>query len=270
MLLAVALTSLVATFMFMTFFGSQRATSRVTDQIDNRQNARTAIQILERDLRMAGSGWGRMSVQGSYLGAPLTVEPIITGYGGNGHDSITVIGAWDATTTLSSAMPLTSSAMKVASTTGFTKNDFVVLTNGASAHLFQITKIKTSPNEFEHSTSGSDYNSPGGHINWPSGGYPVGTPVYRATWASYFVDTTVASRLKLIRRETDQPDQLVAYDVRNFRVSYVLMDESVSRSPHDTATIMRIIPVVSTRSQVSGQTKALLDSATTEIVPRSF
>lgn len=269
MLVAMVIAAVVGTFMFKTFFNSQHATNSLTDQIENRQNARTAMQLLERDLRMAGSGWGRIPVEGCYKGTPISILPIQPGYGGSNasQDTLELIGAWDYVTTLRTAQTSKTSDIKVSNATGLKANDFVVITNGTNAHLFQVTKVKT--NDLEHDT-GSYYNYSGGHNNWPTGGYPVGTFVYRATWVTYYVDASTGKRLMLVRKETGQSAQLVAYDLQQFKVNYLLQDSTETRNPDDPTTIDRVEPVVVTRSLTNTNKITLSDSASTIIRPRSF
>lgn len=272
MLVALALGTLVMTFMFSTFFRSQRATQGVQDLMENRQNARTAVQLLERDLRMAGSGWSRIPVEGCYNGSAITIYPVTSFYGGtpSRNDTIGIIGSFDTGTTLSASMALKTSSMKVASVAGFSTNDFVVVTNGTNAHLFQVTGIKsTAPVELYHATT-SVYNVSGGHQNWPSGGYSATNGfVYRVSWISYKVDTTNSKHWKLVRREANQTPQLVAYDVKQFKVNYLLQDETETRDPDDPDQIDRLIPMVSMSATLPGK-GAMTDSASTEIRPRSF
>jgi hypothetical protein len=222
---------------------------------------------------MAGSGWGREIAVEGVFGAnnPITIPAITPGYGGNPakNDTIGMIGAWDSYTTLTSTMTYSSSALKVASLSGFSTNDFVVVTNGSNAHLFRVTGLKTTtPYELYHANT-SPYNASGGHKTWPSGGYKTNSYVYRVSLVSYFVDTTQASRLKLVRREANRPDQMVAFDVQQFKISYWLEDGTVTRNPGDSLGIERLEPVVCTRSLIAGR-PTLTDSATTVIRPRSF
>src|SRR2546428_1023304 len=131
-MVALTLATVLAVAAFTVFFNSQRAAGRVTKVIENRQNSRTAIQLLERDLRMAGSGWGRENVEGCYNGAPLTISSIQPGYGGDdaSSDTLGIIGAWDQATTLSAPMTASSSALQVASVAGFAANDLFIVPDG--------------------------------------------------------------------------------------------------------------------------------------------
>jgi prepilin-type N-terminal cleavage/methylation domain-containing protein len=268
LLVGIGLTAMLCTAVFTVFMGSQRAASGLNRVIENRQNSRTALQLLERDIRMLGSGWGRINVEGCYNGTALTISPITTGYGGSpaADDTIGIIGAWDLMTTLKSSMTNTTSTVKTNSGTGFAVNDFIVVTNDATAHLFQITSI--SNNDFTCGNS-SKYNKSGGHLNWPSGGYSKGAKVYRVTFVSYQVQTTGGVR-NLVRWQTSQTPQLVANNVGQFKVTYFLDDGSESRDPDDLTTIERIEPVLYTTASGAGLKRAVTDSVWASIKPRTF
>jgi prepilin-type N-terminal cleavage/methylation domain-containing protein len=269
LMVALALTSVVVISVFSVMFGSQKATSRVTKLVENRQNTRAALQLLERDVRMAGSGWGRTVVQGVYGGATIGVRGVTTGYGGSlaANDTLQIMGGWDAATTLRLPLALQTDVIKVTSAAGFAVGDFMVVTSGTWAHLFKITSITT--NDITCSNS-STYNN-GTRAGWPGGGtgYPTGAQVYRASWVSYRVDSTLARKPMLVRREAGRPDQFVAYDVRQFTVTYLLQDESLTRNPADPSMIDRLRPVVSTRLITPGQA-SVLDSAWATVKPRTF
>jgi prepilin-type N-terminal cleavage/methylation domain-containing protein len=268
-LVALTLATMLAVAAFTVFFNSQRATGRVTKVIENRQNSRTAIQLLERDLRMAGSGWGGESVEGCFNGSPITVSSIQPGYGGSDSscDTLGIIGAWDQATTLTSAMTSTSSTLKVASTSGFATNDLVVVTNGESAHLFQVTDVNAGTGVLSHATT-SKYNMSGGHNNWPTGGYKIGAKAYRTTWASYKVDST-SKKPQLVRWLQNSTPQVVAYDVSQFTVSYRLQDSTVTRNPDDLTLVNRVRPVIRTMSK-DAKLNAIPDSSWATVRPRSF
>lgn len=267
LMVALALTTVVVISVFSVMFGSQKATERVTKLVENRQNSRAALQLLERDIRMAGSGWGRTVAQGVYGGATIGVRGVTTGYGGAlaANDTLQIMGGWDAATTLRLPLVLQTDVVKLTSATGFATGDFMVVTNGASAHLFNVTSITT--NDITCSNS-SSYNN-GTRAAWPAGGYATGAQVYRASWVSYRVDSTVARKPMLVRREAGRPDQFVAFDVRQFTVTYLLQDESLTRNPADPSMIDRLRPVVSTRLITPGQTP-VSDSAWATIKPRTF
>src|SRR5262249_15072104 len=156
------------------------------------------------------------------------------GGGGAENDSISVLGGWDVSTTLTTALTTSASTSNIviANVTGFATNDLVVVTNGSSAHLFQGTSVNNASQYLAHAST-STFNAAGGHNNWPAGGYGIGASVYKVGWISYRMDSTLYRRKSLIRYEVNKTPQLVADDVSEFNVYYILDDGSRTRSPND-------------------------------------
>jgi prepilin-type N-terminal cleavage/methylation domain-containing protein len=268
LLVALSVMSLVMAAVFSTFFRSQRAQQDVTNSVNLRQGARGALQLVERELRMAGSGWGRIQVD-AYQGAADTLFALTPGPGeATGSDSIAILGAWDAATTLRAAMPNSSSILKVVSTTGFHVGDLCVVTNGKTAHMFQVTQVQSPPEDLQHNPS-SSYNPPGGHNGWPAGGYGIGAQVYKLCWVSYYMDSVNFRRPSVVRRAFGEPPRLVAYDVASLQVRYRLQDSTLTRSPANMSMIDEILPVITTRSAPPGG-RVLVDSVWTSVRPRTF
>ena len=81
-MIALVLTLIVLGGIMMSFLHSSNQADRLTRVVDERQNARTAIQLIEREIRMAGSGWGRINVYGNdSSGAADTLLAVNPGYG---------------------------------------------------------------------------------------------------------------------------------------------------------------------------------------------
>jgi prepilin-type N-terminal cleavage/methylation domain-containing protein len=266
LMMALMITAITMVIIYGTFVRLQHGATRVMKQVDERQGARAAIQLMERDIRMAGSGWGRLQVHGAYGGAPLDKYAINPGYGGAQSDSISVLGGWDVSTTLTSPMATSTSTITVSSVDGFSANDLIVVTNGTSAHLFQVTSVNPGQKQLNHHT-GSTFNASGGHTDWPSSGYLTGSMVYRAAWVSYRVDSTLYRRPSLIRYEVGKTPQLVASDVKLFRVWYRLNDGTTARDTIDVQEINQIVPSIQPNvvSAKNGQ-----DSLWAAIEPRTF
>ncbi len=253
---------------YVSFFGTQRQSTRMTKVAEMRQSARTCIQLMEREIRMAGSGWGRLAVYGSNNGASDSLLAVRPGYGGSASsDSLRLVGAWQASTTIATgAMVTPTSPLKVASVTGFSVNDLVIVSDGANAHSFQITGFASG--ELLHAST-SPYNVVGGHAQWPAGGYPVGTQVYRITPATYYYDSVTFRRPAILRREFGQAPQIVAYDVNGMHVWYELQDGTWTRNPANLAMVDKVIPVVLTRV-ADARMATLQDSVWAVIRPRTF
>jgi prepilin-type N-terminal cleavage/methylation domain-containing protein len=270
-LVALTLASVLAVAAFTVFFNSQRATGRVTRLIENRQNSRTAIQLLERDLRMAGSGWGQINVDGSYNGSLISVPPITPFYGGSStsSDTIGIIGAWDYATSLKQVMGTPATNVVVNNLSGFAVNDLFVVTNGQTAHMFQVTTLNTAGLVMYHANS-SKYNMATTLNNWPSGGYKAGAKVYRVSWVSYQMDTLTNPRDQIVRWSQNSTKQVVAYNVAQFRVGYWTQDDTLMRNPPDISEIEQIHPVICMKTSGTTTVSGISDSSWATVKPRSF
>jgi len=272
LMIALTVMSLVLVAVFSTFFRSQKVSQSMSTTVNLRQGIRGANQLLERELRMAGSGWGRIAVDRWRSGGGTdSLFAINFGPGGTAQcDSVNILGGWTAATTLRAGMVTPSSGLPVASTTGFAVGDMVVVSNGSSAHMFQVTAVQASPG-FLTDASSSTYNPPSGNTlaNWPSGGYATGSQVYRASQVTYKMDSTTFRKPALTRREFGGAPQLVAYEVSRFRVLYRMQDGTTTRSPSDLDMVDEIVPIIWTRQTVPGKA-ALSDSVWAAVRPRTF
>lgn len=270
MMIALTVLGLVLVAVFSTFFRSQRTGQTMAASVNLRQGARAAIQLLERELRMAGSGWGRIPVQIWYSGGTDSIFAVRPGPGVGGCDSVTIVGGWDVMTTLDAAMPVASAILKVVNTVGFAEGDLCVVTNGQSAHLFQVTQVNSTSRHLQHNPT-SPYNPPGGvsmHA-WPAGGYGVGALVYKLSWVTYAVDSVGYEQPSLVRCPLGGAAQLVAYDVSRFEVRYRMQDDTLTRDPDNHSMIDEITPMIWTRLRVQGR-PAVDDSVWAAVRPRTF
>lgn len=255
---------------FGAMFRSQDHTRHLGKVADQRQMARTAVQLIEREARMAGSGWGRLTVYYSSNGTPLSISAINPIYGGapGRSDALVMLGAWQASTTLTSNLTTPNDLIRVTSVSGFAANDLILVTNLTSAHLFQVTGVVTATQQLDHATS-SPFNVAAGFSNWPAGGYATGSSVYKVTVSTYTYDSTTYRRPALLRVENGGAAQVVAYNVDGFRVHYVLDDGTWNRNPTDLTRISKIVPVVATRVR-DARRPVLQDSVWAMIRPRTF
>ena len=269
LMITITVLSVVLGAVFYSYFRSQSSARKTEKIVEARQGSRAALQLLERELRMVGSGWGRIPVRGCNNGNPLTLTAVTPGYTSiASNDSLVLLGAWDAQTTLRSGMVSATAVIPCQSTNGFKDGDFVLVTDGATAHIWQVTAVSGSPADLTHATT-SVYNMAGGHTPWPVGGYGAGARVYRVAWVTYKVDNTSFSTPCLVRRDQGSPAQVVATDVNAFRVWYLLQDDTVTRNPVDLSQIDKIRPIIVTRVTDRGAT-VLTDSVYTLVRPRTF
>ena len=81
LLVALVLVSVVLGVIMMAFFRSSGQAERLAVVADRRQAARTAVQLIEREIRTAGSGWGRIPVYGNdSAGNADTLQAVVPGF----------------------------------------------------------------------------------------------------------------------------------------------------------------------------------------------
>ncbi len=274
LLITMALLGLVVAVLLGTLQRTQGEAERIGSLVEKRQSARAAVQLLERDVRMSGSGWGRTPVVVSFNGAADTIYAITPGPGGgpNSSDSLRIMGAWSASTTVQASMPNPSSILKVNDVTGFAPGDMVVISDGTSANMFEVTGVNASAGTIQHNPS-SPWNPPGGFSAWPNGGYGPGSQVFKIEILSYRVDSTSYRRPALVRREFRKSQQIVAYDVDRFQVWYRMQDGSQTRAPAlgaaSVAAIDKVRPLLYTRLTDRWR-PVFVDSVWAEVQPRTF
>lgn len=265
LMIAMSLSAILVTVIYNTFFRTQRAASDVMGKVEGRQGARAAVQLMERDLRMAGSGWGRMPVHGVQSNATLTLRGLNAGYVSAGNDSVSALGGWSTATTLRSSMTSQTAAIPCVSTAGFAAGDLVVVTDNNKAHLFQVTAVTASPANLTCAST-SPYNQ-GTRAAW-LGGYASGSRVFQVGWVTYRYDSTSYLRPSLVRHEFGKSPMIVAYDVASFEVSYRMADGTTTRNPLNLPMIEQVVPLLRPRN-ASGKA-AHADSVWAAVRPRTF
>jgi prepilin-type N-terminal cleavage/methylation domain-containing protein len=274
LLLALTLASLLVGVISMAFYRTTSEALRLRDVTDRRQSARTAVQLIERETRMAGSGWGRIPVYGNNSsGAAVTLQAVVPGFTSIAKDdSLLLVGAWQTSTVVANGMPSQSSNLQVQDVTGFAPNDLVLITNGLYANMVQVTATNSSSEHIQLNPS-SPYNSPGGFKvsqgHWPAGGYGVGSVVEKLTLSSYYMDRKSFRKPALMRHEYGRSPQVAAYNVDGFRVWYQMQDGTWTRNPQNMIAVEKIMPVVATRL-TDPRRPALVDSVWAALTPRSF
>lgn len=274
LLVTMVLVTVVIGAIMAAFFRGAGEAQRLTDVADRRQSARTGVQMMEREIRTAGSGWGRLPVYGNDgNGNFTTISAVTPGYTSPAvDDSVVLVGAWQASTTIQSPMPNSSSNFKVQDVTGFNPNDLVIITNGSSAHMLQLTSTNASSETMQHNPA-SPYNNPGGmndvQRHWPVNGYGVGSLVFKITMSSYYIDRTTFRRPALMRHEYLSAPQVAAYNVDGLHVWYQLQDGTWTRNPQDMMAVEKVSPVVLTAVR-NPRRPTLVDSVWTAVQPRTF
>lgn len=271
LMIALVIGALVLGATTISFLVTSHDAASLSNVADVRQGARTAVQLIEREIRMAGSGWGRINVYGNTSsGHADTLRAVNPGYSTPaGDDSLVLIGAWQTSTTITSGMPNASSVLKVASIAGFADGDLIIITNGASAHMMQVTSTNGPSLTLDHNPA-APYNDPGGHnTTWPASGYGPGSMVYKITISSYSFDRNSYGKPALIRHEYGQAPQVVAYNVDGFHVWYELQGGTWTRNPLNLSSVDKVSPAVLTRV-TDAHASTLRDSVWDAVQPRTF
>ena len=274
MIVAVGLLVTVVGLVFGSFFRVRNEMSRIGTLTGSRQSSRATVQLIERDIRMSGSGWGKMSINYSANGTAKTYYAVNPGPGGGSNDSLCIVGAWSTATTTTSAMATGTTNIVVSSVAGLAVNDLILIVDkqGTVGHLFQITTVTAGTKTISHANT-STWNVVPGSWHWPASGYGSGSFLYKIDILSYYVDATNFRRPALVRRSFGGTPQVVSYELSNFQMWYRMQDGTLTRNPTVSGTgvalIDKVRPVVYT-SLADPQHPTFRDSVWSEIRPRSF
>jgi type IV pilus assembly protein PilW len=195
-------------------------------------NGALALYTLERDVRMAGFGLNHSaalgcscdkttnpncspvqywfngtysSPPGSSTGAlpPLTFAPVVITETANQADTLTLLYGNDPERmlpgTLTESMPQPSSEFKVDGTAGYTVNDMVLVTNGSTCMMTQITQVQDAASHLQHNPGQSNWNPAGGGSLLP--GFPAGANLFnlgQPTWRTYMVANNKLNFFELV------------------------------------------------------------------------
>lgn len=218
-------------------------------------NGAIALYTMERDVRMAGfginhsgalgcscAGAGCSPIQYYYNGSyssppgaggtlpPLTLAPVVITSTAGTPDSITLLYGNDAEgampTKLAQSMPNASAEFKVDGTAGFEIDNMVLVTNGATCMLTQVTQVQAAASHLQHQSGTSDWNPPGGGSLLPafaqgSNLFNLGNP----TWRTYSIATAAnAYKLQVLdvmsAIQTGATPQQIVDDVVDLQAEY--------------------------------------------------
>jgi len=159
-------------------------------------------------------------------------------------------------TTLTANMGAYNTTISVASTNGFANGDYIIVTNGTSADLFQITAAITDNTTLPHNTSG--VNALASHAAFP--GYTVGATVSKARFVRYFIDTTDPAHptLMLDKMVAGVQPQPLADDIEDMQFQYGLDtngDFIVDTTAVNSPTAAQIPQIRQVRVMLSARTR---------------
>jgi hypothetical protein len=242
---------------------NEKARERSYHALESRQSARSAMEFMVSEIRMAGSGFEASVVTSDAAGDSVVLYPVNPELVNGKPEKVTLLGKFtDVETALSAPMPTAGTAIQVANVSGFEVGDFVIVRSGLSADLFEVTGISESTGQLLHDTS-SPHNLPGGHRPWPAGGYESGSPVFRADMVTYYIDRSDTSRAVMMRQDGNETARIIADHIDLLEIEYELEDQTVVSMPGDPSLIRQLILTIEASSdEPSKQHVTRLVSAT--------
>jgi prepilin-type N-terminal cleavage/methylation domain-containing protein len=268
-LVAVAVLGLTTASLYTVLFNSQKAYDVGSRHATRNQSVRAAMEILVRDLRSAGSGWGATPVFATYEGAPIVLFGVTPHYSTADRDSVFILGALSGIqTTISQRMPQPSSELKVSSVNGFEEGDLCIITDGTTTNLFMVTAVQSSALHLQHNPA-APWNPPGGLSSFPPGGYAAGSRIHKIDAVLHYLDTAHPRGTKMMRKVgTYGVPQIMADEVVGMQFLYHLSDGVATRDPGDVSLIRGVTATLV--SSVPGRRSAHAETLTTTVWPRSL
>jgi type IV pilus assembly protein PilW len=219
LLVALTISGILVSGVYRTFV-SQQHTYTVQDQVvDMQQNVRLAINRMTRELRMAG--FGRMGATFFGTGKMYgTYEHVVTPNGGN---KVTVVGAYQAITTLSANATSGSKTIQVNDASGFnTGLKQYISINGTES--LQIQKITGNQIDFQGGTQLSD-----DHL--------AGEPVFLVMAITYSLGVSEGKSALLRDDNLGLGPQPVAENIDNLQFAYLDSNGNPTANPDDIRMI---------------------------------
>ena len=230
----------------------ERAREISTHVIESRQNARSALDFIVSEIRMAGSGVSIAVVTSTSSGDSVLLYPVTPDSIDGRYEMLTLLEqSGDTETTLSSAMVDASSIITVADTTGFAEGDHIVVTNGSFADLFEITAVDGGARRLAHDASAS-YNQAAGHRPWPPGGYAVGSRVVDMDVITYYLDRADSTCPTIVRQVGVGDPRVISDFVTALELRYELQDLSIVTMPANPMLIKNVIVTIEAASDEPG------------------
>lgn len=219
------------------YLGS-RGAYRTTDNLSRMQeNARYALDMMSRDIRMAGYlGCGNMA---SVPVRTIANSPVpqmnagnaLIGYSGGAGwtnpstvaqvpntDVISIMAAWSSGVNLTGNVTPQNANIQVGSNPdGFQAGDVLVVTNCVNADVFRATSVSTSGGTIITLAHSSSSNS----SNW-LGSYGNDAFVMRVNQYSYFIGTNPAGNPALYRVGINGNAEELVENVQNLQIRYGL------------------------------------------------
>jgi type IV pilus assembly protein PilW len=224
-ILGIAMTAAYATFQLQ--HGSFTVQNRVAE---TQQSLRSVLEIMSRDIRLSGYGIPAQVKlpDGMLPSGDNAIRNVIPLNRTTGTDEIYILYMYDMDasrppSTTTGGMASDASVLNVASTAGFAKGDLILISNGITSDMFEVTQV-VSPT-LVHDVGGSVnlFNSAAAHTFWPGGGYGNGDTVSMARFVRYFIDdVTDPDHPTLMLDRMTGVAQPLADDIEDMQIQYGL------------------------------------------------
>jgi len=232
LLVALTISGILVAGVYRTFV-SQQHTYTVQDQVvDMQQNVRLAINRMTRELRMAG--YGRMGATastffghgGMTVGSDTFNNVVIPGGGGT---SVTVVGAYQAKTTLSAIASTGSNSIFVNDVSSFdTGTNQYISINGLESHRIISIDVANKELQFPGWDTLTDAHQPG-------------EPVYLVMAITYSIGPFEGKSCLLRDDNLGAGPQPVAENVENLQFAYFDANGNPTANPPDIRMIQLTI-----------------------------
>jgi type IV pilus assembly protein PilW len=238
MMLSLMIFILITLFSYQLFKADHKVFIEQEEVVDMQQNARVALDILIRDLRIAGAGVPLEGVDAD-IGF---LYPVIPGDGGEGlPDTLTVLANFNhVSSELNLKMPNESAEIKVNDSSEFTVGAVAIISGltqecGESAEVFQITQISDDgQNLLQH------HQSPPWNIDQKLNCTYI--PVARVTLVNhrkYYIENADTDHPRLVMIEDAGDVQVIADNIENLQLVYNLVTGEKNESDPDNPGAIR-------------------------------
>lgn len=195
LLIAVSLGLIVVSAIYSLFVLQNRSYVNQNLTAEMQQNVRMAMNVLAADLRITGFGF---SMSGNYTSAGGTIYAVTPINSSSGPDSVTlrygVIPIPNVNVTLKNPMANSNTGIsmvllvqdiysKNVPLTGFSINDYIIISDGQNASCLQVTGINTGALTLQYAAVNPNI--------FPTGGFAAGSHIYKLKQVSYQVANTV-------------------------------------------------------------------------------
>ncbi len=241
LVIALAISSILVAAIYRTFLGQQKTYVVQEQVVDMQQNTRVAINRMMREIRMAGFGNVSSVLPFNAIGGPFPniINPTNNSNNvGQNDDQITIIGAFEQVSTLSTEAAFGSDTITLNGNGGEfdTGNRRYICIGGIETKT--VTNVAGNTITFTPSLVNT---------------HRVGTPVFKVKAITYRLDWD-NNNMPVLRRD-DRTDNLlgqpVAENIENLQFRYILEDETETDLPVTPANIRMVRVTITARTNLA-------------------